>query len=265
MPIQRPFAVIPHPLGTVTTGNERANRPAIHLNEFKNPGMVWQSNGNTSLLVRGNFGSAKAVDYVSLVSTNALVGTTARIRLGDTDVEVNGVADYDSGNQVIRTPAITREDGKYNWHWELPSTFTKQWFQLDIASHTGDFQAAALVLGQKQQFADFYNPDFEFGMEDMGKIDWGRYGVVEDVGGIKMRTLDMNFGWMSESDRATKFQPLRDKLGKTGVALWCFDSDPTIERQDKTYFGWLQNPPRFRPSTFKQDRYQASFQIISMI
>ena len=265
MPIQKPFAVIPHPLGTVTTGNELANRPAIHLGQFKDPGMVWESSGNTNLWVRGNFGVARPIDYVALVGTNALVGTTARIRLGDTQAEVDGTADYDSGNQVIRTPAIVRDDGKYLWHWELPSLQTKQWWRIDIASHTGNFQAAALVMGQEQQFADFYNPDFEFGQEDMGSIDWGRYGVVEEVGGIKMRTLDMNFGWMSESDRATKFQPLRDKLGKTGVALWCFDSDNTIERQDKTYFGWLQNPARFRPSTFKQDRWQATFSIMSMI
>jgi hypothetical protein len=266
MPIQRPFAVIPHPLGTVTTGNERANRPAIHLGQFRDPGMVWQSNGNANLWVRGNFGSARPVDFVSLISTNAQAGTTARLRLGDSQAAVDGTASYDSGNQIIISPSITREDGRYVWHWELPSLQTRQWWRIDIGSHTGDFQAAALVMGQEVQFADFYNQTgFEFGQEDAGEIDFGRFGVIEEVGGMKWRTLAMDFGWMSDSDRHTKFQPLRDKLGKTGVALWVFDPDATVQRQDKTYFGWLRSPVVFKPSTFKQDRFQASFDIISMI
>lgn len=266
MPIQRPFAVIPHPLGTVTTGNEQASRPAIHLGQFKDPGMVWETTGNTNVWVRGNFGVARPVDYVALIGTNALAGTTARLRLGDTQAEVDGTADYDSGTQVIITPSITREDGRYIWHWELPSIQTKQWWRIDIGSHTGNFQTAAVVLGQKQQFADYYNQTgFEFGQEDAGEVNFGRYGVVEEVGGIKWRTLAMDFGWMTDADRHTKFQPLRDKLGKTGVALWSFDGDATVQRQDKTYFGWLKDSPIFKPSTFKQDRWQASFNIISMI
>ncbi len=266
MAIQKPFAVIPHPLGTIATGNERASRPALHLNEFKDAGMIWQSSGNADLWARGDFGAAKAVDFVSLISTNAQAGTTARLRLGDSQAEVDGSADYDSGAQVIITPSITREDGKYVWHWELPSVQTKQWWRIDIGSHTGDFEAAALVMGQKLQFADFYNTlGFGFGLEDMGNVEFGRYGVNAEEGGRKMRTLEMEFGWMSDSDRATKFQPLRDKLGTTGVALWCFDSEATVQRQDKTYFGWLQRPPFFKPSTFKQDVWSAQFQIISMI
>lgn len=266
MAIQKPFAVVPHPLGTVTTGNERTNRLASHLGQFKDIGMVWQSNGASNLWVRGDFGAAKAVDFISLISTNAQPGTTARLRLGDSQAEVDGTADYDSGAQVVITPSITREDGRYVWHWELPSLVTKQWWRIDIGSHSGDFEAAAVVLGQRLQFADFYNQTgFEFGLEDLSEMDLGRYGVVEDVDGRKYETLVMDFGWMSESDRTTKFQPLRKKLGKSGVALWCFDAEATIDRQSKTYFGWLRDPVVFKPSNFKQDRWQASFNIISMI
>lgn len=266
MPVLRPFAVIPHPLGTITTGNERTNRPAIHLGEFKDPGMVWQSNGNTNLWVRGDFGVARTMNFVSLIGTNAQAGTTARLRLGDTQAEVDGVADYDSGAQLIISPAITRADGRYVWHWQLPALQTDQWWRIDIAGHTGDFEAMALVIGERLEFADFYNQTgFGFGLEDMASIEFGRYGVASEEGGRKMRTLEMEFGWMSDADRFNKFQPLRDRLGTTGVALWSFDSDATVQRQDKTYFGWLQKPPIFQPSTFKQDVWKAQFNIISMI
>ncbi|WP_310530746.1 discoidin domain-containing protein [Novosphingobium sp.] len=419
MAITKPFAVIPHPLGTVASGNELASRPALHLGEFKDPGMVWQSSGASSLWVRGDFGSNKIVNFCSVLSANALPGTQIRLRLGDTQAEAdgsgggspisvngNGVANaatytassdhasytgalalasngagmidytttgspttahmtsisagqwikcdlgssanidtvelidnptwagsalngavvagsndnsswttihtvttittgvayivtvgaawryirvsgpsggtglsefrvkptipatpnYDSGNVTFINPAITREDGKYGSHLELPSEITARWWRIDITGHTGDFQAMALVLGKKASFGTFYNDKgFEFGQEDMGAIGVGRFGVVEEETGIKLRTLAMDFGWLSDSDRHDIFQPLRDKLGVTGMALWCFDPDATVQRQDKTYFGWLRKPAMFRAASFRHDRWQSQFDIRSII
>ena len=265
----KPFAVVPHDLGTIDgVGNEKANRPASHAGEFKNPGMIWESSGASDVWVRGDFGSAKAIDFLGLIATNATAATTMRLRLGDDATEVNGSADYDSGAQLIRNPAVTREDGIYHGHFELPALTVKQWWRLDIGSHTGDFGNMAIVLGQKRQFVDFYNggPDgFEFGDEDMGDIELGRYGVVSETEGLMLRTLKMNFGWMSNSDRIAKFAPLSRTLGLRNVALWCFNPEATSERQNKTYFGWLTELPRFKPSTWKQDRFTVPFEIRSMI
>jgi hypothetical protein len=148
----------------------------------------------------------------------------------------------------------------------LSSTAHSRWWRIDITGHTGDFEAMAMVLGQRAVFTNFYNDKgFEFGQEDYGTIEIGRYGVVDELGGIKMRTLMMDFGWMSDSDRHNVFQPLRDKIGVTGVAFWCFDPDATVQRQDKSYFGWLMKPVAFRASSFKQDRWQSQFNVRSMI
>lgn len=266
MAITKPFAVIPHPLGTVTSGNELASRPALHLGEFKDPGMVWQSSGASNLWVRGNFGSAKAVDFCSVLNANALAGTKIRIRMGISQAEVDGTATYDSGVLDFISPSITREDGLYHAHLEFPSIQTLQWWRIDITGHTGDFQAMALVLGKKATFGTFYNDKgFEFGQEDMGSVGIGRFGVVEEETGIKLRTLAMDFGWLSDSDRHDIFQPLRDKLGTTGMALWCFDPTATVQRQDKTYFGWLRKPAMFRAASFRHDRWQSQFDIRSII
>lgn len=265
MAIQKPFAVIPTPLGTVTTGNETGGAFASHLGEFKNPGMVWRTAGASNAWVRGNFGAAKAVDFISIMATNAQAGTTIRLRLGDSQAEVDGTADYDTGAIPLISPATTREDGIYHSHFELPSTQTKQWWRIDIAGHSGDFQASMLVLGLKRQFADFYNPDFEFGYEDTGDIKIGAYGVVEETPGLILSALNMTFGWMTETDRATKFQPLAKALGKRNVAFWCFDPDATTQRQEKTYLGWFTEIPVFKPSANRQDRWQAPFRIFSIL
>lgn len=268
MAIQKPFAVIPNAFTVDGVGNEKTNRPATHAGEFQNPGMVWESNGASSVWIRGYFPAPVEIDFFGLLGTNATDVTTMRLRLGDNATEVNGTADYDSGAVLIRNPAITTTDGIYHGHHELSASEIKQWFRIDIGSHTNDFRCMAIVLGLKRQFADFYNggPDgVGYGFEDKGDLDLGAYGVVSENGGFIMRKLEMAFGWMTTTDRVEKFAPLAKGLGKRGVALWCFDPEATDQRQDKTFFGWLKELPTFRPSTWKQDRWTANFEILSMI
>lgn len=266
MTIQKPFCVIPLALGAIASGNQRANRPCSHLQIHRSQGLVWQSDGIASLWIRGDMGVVQSIDFVSLLGTNAQAGTLARLRLGNSQAEVDGAAAYDSGTQLIISPSIIREDGRYIWHFELPAIQNMRWWRIDISNHVGDFQAMSLVLGKKIQFADFYNQlGFGFGLEDMSSLDFGRYGVSELIDGVKLRTLEMEFGWMSETDRKNKFQPLRDKLGTSGFAYWCFDPESTDQRQDKTYFGRLTKAPSFRPSTFKQDVWQSQWAIQSII
>lgn len=268
MAIQLPFAVIPNDFTVDGAGNEKANRLASHAAEFKNPGMVWESSGASSVWVRGYFSAAQQIDFFGLLGTNATETTTMRLRLGSDATEVNGAAPYDSGTLVIRDPAPVSIDGVYHGHHELPSIEEQQWFRVDIGSHTSDFRAMAIVLGLKRQAADFYNggsDGVEFGFDDFGSIELGAYGVVSEDDGFIMRTLQMQFGWMTSADRTEKFAPLIKGLGKRGVALWCFDPEETAERQDKTYFGWLKELPTFRPSTWKQDRWVSNYEILSMI
>lgn len=267
MAIALPFCVVPTALGTVTTGNERTEKPATNLGEFKAPGLTWSSNGNSNLWIRGNFGSAKPVNFVSILAANAIPATTIRVRLGDTQAEVDGTADYDSGTLAFISPSITREDGLYHSHLELPSLQTEQWWRIDIGSHTGDFEAAMLVMGQKLTPANWYNPGWQRGVEDLGDIDFTRFGVVEEAEGLIWRTLLFRMGWMSEADFETMFRPLIEKLGKRGVAYWCFDPTSSAYRQAKSYFGWLRNAlvathSRDTPAGIK---YEQEFDILSMI
>jgi len=266
MAIALPFCVVPTPLGTVTTGNELAEKPAAHLGEFKASGLAWGSSGNSNLWVRGNFGSAKPINFVSVMAANAQSGTSIRVRLGDTQAEVDGTADYDSGLLPFISPPITRDDGLYHSHLELPSLQTEQWWRIDIGSHSGDFEASMLIMGQKLTPANFYEPGWERGVEDLGDLEISPYGVASEQPGLIFRTLSMRFGWMSEADYETMFRPLIEALGKRGVAYWCFDPASSTYRQAKSYLGWLRNAlvathSRNTPSGV---RYQQQFDLLSM-
>lgn len=262
---QLPFAVIPLSLGTLACGNERASNPALHLGEFKAMGMTWRSTGNGNLWVRGDMGAAQAIDFVSILSANALPGTTIRIRLGDTQASVDGAGSYDSGALPFVSPAITRDDGLYHSHIELPSAQTRRWWRIDIGGHTGDFEAAKLIIGKKVTPSRYYSAGFEFGVEDLGEISLNRWGVPDEAAGLIFRSFRFKLGWIPEDEYETLWRRLTEKLGTRGVALWCFDPTPNAYRQSRTYFGWLRDAPYATGGVAKPGTYEHEFSIRSMI
>lgn len=260
-----PFAVIPTPLGTVTTNNEEPGKLAVHLGEFKAPGMTWRMPGSASF-VRGDFGSTKPVDFISMMGASDVSLATIRVRLGTSQAEVDGVAPYDSGALAFVNPSISRPDGIYHSHLELPSVQSARWWRVDIGGSFTAVEASVLVMGQKVTPANYYSPGWQRGVEDLGSIDFTRWGVVDEEDGLIWRTLLFRLGWLSESDFETKFAPLVKALGKRGAALWCFDPTSSVYRQDKTYFGYLRNA---LVATHSRDtpagiRYDQEFEILSM-
>lgn len=281
--IRKPFMVLPLAPVALASGNEKASRPLSHAFEFKNPGMVWETTGASGIYARGDLGSARDIDFLALLATNAVAGATFRLRLGTSQAEVDGTAPYDSGTLPIHTiagsgaslvldfasetyyanelPALAHS------HLEIAPARSFRWFRIDIGGHSGDFRCMDVIIGKKMEFADFYNgaDGLAYGSEDLGEIRLGNYGVAEELDGILLRTLDMNFGWMSDANRKSMFQPMVKGLGLRGAVYVCVDPEPTVDRNDKTYFGWLRELPFFKPSTWKQDRWSAPFRIRSMI
>ena len=252
MPAIKPFAVLPHALSSITTGNAKTNRPASHLGLFQHPGMRWESAGTTNLWVRGQFTGTQAVNFVSLMAANAQAGTTIRVRLGTTQAEVDGTAPYDSGAVTIINPARTEASGLYHSHIEIGSVQNASWWRIDIAGHTGDFSASALVFGLKRQAGFFYNRDREFGFEDLGSLEIGRNGIVGDTPGVVLRTLLFRLQWVSDEEWFTNWEPLglRNSDGTKRVVYWCFDSDATVRRQAKSYLGFMARDPLLRGNDF---------------
>jgi hypothetical protein len=251
MPIERPFAVLPLSLTSITTGNARANRPASHLAVPQYPGMRWESNGNGTLWVRGQFGGAtQPVNFMSLMAANALPGTTIRLRLGTTQAQVDGTAPYDSSTQLIRTPARTRADGLYHSHLEMPSIVNASWWRIDIGSHTGDFSASALIMGEKRTPSNFYNRDREIGYEDLGLLEISRNGVVAETSGAVLRTLLFRLQWVEEEEWWTLWNPLMSTKGKRQIVYWCFDPEATVRRQEKSFLGFFSRDLFIRGNDF---------------
>ena len=186
-----------------------------------------------------------------------------RLRLGTTQAEVDGSAPYDSTALAFINPSITRDDALYHSHLELGSVQSYRWWRIDITGHTGDFQAADLVLGKKVEPSRFYNLDFEYGVRDLGDINFSRFGVLDIDPGITMRTIALTLAWQTEAEFEASFRPMIEKLGRRGIVYLCFDPEPTTYRQARTYMGVFDKPPFARgvrkPRTFSQDYALTSF------
>jgi hypothetical protein len=260
----KPFAVEPLALGTITPGNEAAGYPASNLGEFKHIGMSWRTTNTTNMFLKGDFGAPRDIDFMALLLTNAQQTTTMQFAL--TNDATFATFGYNSGTLPMIDPVISRPDGLYSAHLELPSVQTYRYWYLAVPAHTpAFFEAATLVMGKKLSFANYYSPGFEFGTEDLGDIELGRWGVPDETPGLIFRRWTGKFGWMSQSDMDTSFRPLIERVGKRTPIFFCMDPDPTVNRQARTYFGWLKEPPFFTGAVNKFDRYEAEFSIISQI
>lgn len=262
MAIQKPFFVVPLDLGTITTTTEVAGYPATNLGRHESVGLTWQA--ASAPFARGDFGSAQAVNFCSIISANAQVATTFRLRLGDSQGEVDGTADYDSGAQTFISPSITRKDGLYHSHFELPSTQTKRWWRIDIGGHSGTFAAGDLVLGQRVEVERFYNYDFEMGVEDRGTAEFTRFGGIDLSPGVKLRKIDFTLEWMTRTEFETSFRPMFEDLGQTGVVYCCFDPEASTRRQAWTYMGLFRKSPFVRGRRIPT-RLASDFSILSYI
>lgn len=261
---KHPFVVRPLDIGEPVGGNALSNRGVTHLAKLKYTGMIWQSDGNADLWVRGTFGSAQEVDFCALLAANAQAGTTIRLRLGSTQAEVDGTAPYDSTPLPFIDPSRTREDGLYHSHLEIDTPVSATWWRIDIGGHTGDFEASGLVLGKKRTASRFYNRDFEYGFEDLGGLEIARNGVVSEVPGSVLRTLLFRLAWVSEAEYFSHFEPLLSGRGARQLVYWCFDPESSEYRQDKSYLGYFGRLP-FARGADKAKVFVMDFQLRALL
>jgi hypothetical protein len=242
--IRKPIFVVPLDLGTVVCSTAEEGYSAGNLNRHKAIGLVWKTTGSGSIWARGRFDKEHAIDFCGMIAANAQPGTDIRLRLGATQAEVDGSsAAYDSGALDFISPSITSDNGLYHSHLELDSPIDATWWRIDITGHTGVFQAADLVLGRKVESDRFYNLDFEFGLKDMGSIEFTRFGVANEQEGVIWRTAAFTLAWESEATYYAKWEPIFKALGLRGVIWMSFDPEPGPYRQSKTFMGWFEKLP----------------------
>lgn len=264
--IEKPVFVDPIGLGTIVVSSADSGYPASNLDRREAMALKWRTgDAPASIWARGQWDASQSIDFLAILSANAQAGTTYRLRLGTSQAEVDGgSAPYDSGALTFISPAITRDDGLYHSFLRLGDVETATWWRIDIANHTGAFEAGGIVMGEAIEPTRFYDRDFERGVDDLGSIEYNRFGVPDTVDGVKLRTLLFTLAWLSEAEYEDTFGPLTEKIGTTSPLYCCFDQAATTWRQRRTYFGCLGRAPFARGGV--KPRYKSmELQIRSII
>ena len=121
------------------------------------------------------------------------------------------------------------------------------------------------MLGKAIEPSRFYDRGYEFGFEDMGSIEWSRWGVPTVEDGLLWRTLNFKLSWLTEAEYRASFAPLAANRGKRKVAFWCFDPTANAYRQDNCYLAWFKQAPPFAQAAQKPGSYAMEFSILSLI
>lgn len=261
--IEKPIFCRPVPLGSIATGNERAEAPAAHLGLYGSPGLVWRTNGSSNAWARGQMPALTAINMASVVAANAQAGTTIRLRLGTSQAQVDGgSAPYDSGVVTFISPAETVEGGRYHSYQRFTSV-DATWWRLDISGHTGDFEAMGLILGTAAQTTRFYDRGWELSPIDLGDFDLSRFGVAMETDGIVMRAVSFKLSWVSEAEFKASFENIMRATKREPIWL-LFNPEAISGRQSQFYFGRFGQAP-FAQNSRKPGTFAMEFAMQSMI
>lgn len=260
--IEKPIFCLPIDLGTIATGNERTEAPAKHLGNHRSPGLVWRTNGNVNIWVRGQLPAAAVINLCSLLSANAQPGTKVRLRLGTSQAQVDGTAPYDSGAVDFISPATTRDSGLYHSVLRFPP-ISATWWRIDVSGHSGDFEAMSLILGNAVQTERFYDRGWEMSPVDLGAIDIARWGVAMETEGLVFNAINFKLSWLSEAEFNSHFRAIM-RQAKRGPVWILFNPEATADRQEQFYFGRFGQPP-FATNARKAGRFVMEFSMHSMI
>ncbi len=284
--IRKPLFVVPLELSNITSGNQRAGYPATHLGRHNAAGLVWRTNGALNAWAAGTFDSAQRIDFCAIIGATAQAGTRFRLRLGYSLAEVTSeAAVYDSGERPMIPPALNSgtettldldfltqsyqaagaASGQiHHAFFELPAERTGLWWSIAITGHSGDFEAAALVMGKKIEPSHFYNYDHEYGAEDLGTLEITRFGVFNEEPGVILRTISFQLAWQSEAEWEASFRPLIEGRGRRKIVYCCFDPTESDYRQARTYMGVMRKTP-FARGTRKNRTFAQDFDLLSLI
>lgn len=258
-----PFFVVPIDLSThfYAVQNERSTNPWVNATEYQFAGMTYRSNGNSPApALYLDFGQATQIDFVGLLGANAIPTTEWRVYGADVLATIDTIQQFNSSSVPFIAPATTGR-ALYNSFLE-PMQARRAW-EIQITVHTGDFEAAFLVMGKKVSPSRWYDPEWEAGPDDQSTISFTRQGVPDIAPGRMLRKVKFTMSWLTEDEYESSILPMLLAAGKTNPIYCCFDPAATTYRQSRTYFGWLTDvtPPRKKA----YNRYEKSFEILSMI
>lgn len=104
---------------------------------------------------------------------------------------------------------------------------------------SAQIEAARVVIGQRIQLERNFAFGGQFGVRDLGSLDFSPRGVLLRRRSKKLRTVNIAFPATFRDEIEEKVQPLLELIGNTEPIALVTDPDADAQRQNRMYFGPL--------------------------
>jgi len=261
--IDKAVVVVPAPLAGVTDGYAagsalRGGFPAANLLR-PDPLSTFQAvaTTNAQLAVQLNWQtSGEPIDTIALLGTQA--GDDAVVIVQWSNDGTFSDATKRMQMPLRCSPTIGRRSS-YHALVTLPQPTTDRYWLMVVQTAARHFLARNLIVGLARQSINA-NVGAGVNMGDTGTSARGRFGVMDTVSGWRGRQLDMELGWLHESEYHTKWADLEGLVGRTKPVLILPNSKRNVWMNDRIGFGPIVDT---RAETLRGKRHSRNISVDS--
>lgn len=232
---------LPISAAVTATGTLQLGQPGYVLNDHA--GVVCQLACNVSNTASLTFdlGADQSIDTVLVFGVDLLpaTGTMTVDYATAAQGPFTGAKSTLAGAAYAGSERMTSGKGVSLWAAELP--VTARYVRINYAAGAAgqSVQAARVVIGRRIVLSRNYSYGGNFGVRDLGSLDYSRRGVLLRNRGAKLRTAALTFSNVKRDELDAFTRPLLERIGNTEMIALISDPAADAQRQNRCYFGAL--------------------------
>lgn len=218
--------------GLMSASNQQILLPASNV-QTPHVEERWRSVTNSAYLVC-DLGAEVEFDTIALFGLTAGAAAEARVRSSATDAAVESGILYDSGTLVAGDAAF---DPDYGALVDLlAEPVTGRYVRIDLLDPDGDYvEAGRLFIGLRTAFAYNFAPGWSRSWVDRSQRSRTRGGQTQVWVDNRYRTVDLNFEWLSDSQRHGIVETIDRLHGVHADVLLIVDAESTNVPRDSVW------------------------------
>jgi hypothetical protein len=207
-------------------------------------GIVWESNAEASPWVRVDLGADTSIDTIALfglagfTAGNTLTIQTATAAQGS-GFGAGAFTAFTAAPTPVLAGSVMPEGGKGIGLFSIEAPVTARYVKILFSGLSAAVQLARCAIGARLPLERNFGFGGNFGVRDLGSVDFSARGVLLRRFGTIMRTVALTFSNIHKDEVQAYTKPLLKRLGNTRTVALIVDPSADAYRQDTCYFGFL--------------------------
>jgi hypothetical protein len=256
--IEPAILVVPEPLDQLACAAADAGAPATNLAN-DDPLSTMRVQGSSSFNIVFHT-PGRAIDVIALLGTLANEDATWRIRGATSQANLTASPTVDTGAVALRVNSGIGRRSSYHAYRRLSTSYTLEWWRIDITHTAPTFIARNLVVGLARQSVN-YSRGAGKGPNDYGSMSRTVLGSPDRVVGWRGKSIDFQLSWLNEAEFEAKWSDLDTLVGLTYPVLAIPNPKANLYLNDRIAFGEITN---MRGENMRSAKWQRTLEIRSL-